>query len=70
MYVMRHDIKVKYVDCAGDSNGDGYGTCTIKTTDDKRIMLRCPTDYFDVEVWGAKACKEIYAPVDMMMMEN
>ncbi len=58
--------------CAGDGKDqDGYGSCSfaylVETTDqngmvisttEKRIRLDCPTDFWDVNVWGATSCKE------------
>ncbi|NOZ67981.1 MAG: type II secretion system protein [Deferribacteres bacterium] len=55
-----NNITVKRISCAGDSNRDGYGTCAISTEDNQRIMLQCPTDYFDVEWFGASGCKEVF----------
>ena len=52
------NIQVDRKTCAGDSDGDGYGSCTIVTTKGEKIFLECPTGSFDR--WsGAESCKEV-----------
>lgn len=58
-FIAKNNIKTKRMTCAGDSDGDGYGTCTIAATDDEVMTLECPTDWLDVNVWRATSCKEI-----------
>jgi len=52
------NIQVERKTCAGDSDGDGYGTCTIVTTKGETIRLECPTGYFD-RMTGAESCKDM-----------
>ncbi len=50
------------VTCAGDSEPqDGYGSCAVVTAKGEKIYLQCPTDWFQVNVWNARSCKEIEA---------
>lgn len=58
-FVMKNGIQKKRMTCAGDSDGDGYGTCTIATVDGEIITLECPTDFVNTNLWGATSCKEI-----------
>jgi len=51
--------------CAGDSDGDGYGSCTIVTLAGEKIYLQCPTDWIAVNFWNAASCKEIEAALYM-----
>lgn len=57
-YVADNNIQVKRMTCAGDSDRDGYGTCTLVTQDEK-IFLQCPSSWGDVNLWGATSCKEV-----------
>lgn len=41
--------------CAGDSDGDGYGTCTIVCDSGEKIFLMCPVGLFNM----ASSCKEV-----------
>jgi prepilin-type N-terminal cleavage/methylation domain-containing protein len=50
---------VSRMSCAGDSDGDGYGTCNLAMVSGEKIVLNCPTNYWDVNVWGAGGCKEV-----------
>ena len=43
--------------CSGDSDGDGFSTCTVIKNDGKEIYLNCPTDWFQVNFTGAESCK-------------
>ncbi len=58
-YLISNNIKAKRLTCAGDSDGDGYGTCNVVTTAGEKIILQCPTNYFDVNWFGASQCKEM-----------
>lgn len=58
-FIKQNSIQSKRITCAGDSDGNGYGTCTIAATDGEVIALECPTDFIDVNVWGATSCKEV-----------
>lgn len=57
-YVADNNIQVKRMACAGDSDHDGYGTCTVVTPDEK-IFLQCPASWESVKLWGASSCKEV-----------
>lgn len=59
LFVTKNNIQIKRLTCAGDSDGDGYGSCTIVTTTDEKIQLQCPGNFWDVKLWGATGCKEI-----------
>lgn len=58
-FIQKNNIQVKRMTCAGDSNGDGYGTCMVTATDSEQIQLECPTSWVDVNVWRATSCKEV-----------
>jgi len=58
LFIEEHSITVDRMTCAGDSDGDGYGTCVIKTGDGEKIKLLCPVTWVDVNLWGVVACKE------------
>lgn len=64
-FLLENNIQVKRMTCAGDSDGDGYSTCSVVTASGEKIMLQCPVDYFDVNWFGAKQCKELYYNVNM-----
>ena len=66
-FISMNNIKPKRLSCAGDSDNDGYGTCTVMTDDNQRIMLRCPTGYFDVNFFGASSCKEVFGDVNFTL---
>jgi len=58
------NIQVERSSCAGDSDGDGYGTCTIVQRSGETIRLECPTGWFDR--WsGAQSCKEVTNVIDI-----
>jgi hypothetical protein len=59
-YISKNGLQVQRFSCAGDSNGDGYGTCNLVLKDGEKIIINCPTDYLDVELWGAEGCKEVF----------
>lgn len=59
LFVKTNQISVERATCAGDSDLDGYGTCTIKTKDGEMITLQCPTNWFDINWFGASQCKEV-----------
>lgn len=58
-YVSVNSIKIKRLSCSGDSDRDGNGTCNIVTEEGEKISLQCPTNFIDVNVWGATGCKEV-----------
>lgn len=51
--------------CAGDSDGDGYGTCTVVLNSGEKIFLMCPVGPFNL----ASSCKEIQAVGITMTLE-
>ena len=51
-------IEHKRLSCAHDSDGDGYGSCTIVTTDGEKIQLQCASGFVQ-DATGASGCKEI-----------
>lgn len=60
LFIARNNIAdIKRNTCAGDSDGDGYGTCTIVTSQSETITIQCPTDWMDLHVFGVSSCKEI-----------
>ena len=59
-FLIENSIKAKRVTCAGDSDNDGYGTCNIVTESGEKIILSCPTNYVDVNWFGATGCKEVF----------
>ena len=65
-YLADNNIKTKRFTCAGDSDGDGYGTCNVVTTEGEKIILQCPTDYFAVNWFGARQCKEVLFNINLM----
>ncbi len=65
-YLKNNNMQAKRLTCAGDSDGDGYGTCNVVTAGDEKILLQCPTDYFDVNWFGASQCKEVLFNINMM----
>lgn len=64
-FVAKNKMSVKRLTCAGDSDNDGYGSCTMVTSEGEKIMLKCPTDYFDVNLWGAEDCKEQFTNIQV-----
>ena len=65
LFVSNHKIEVERLTCAGDSDGDGYGSCNIKTKSGEKIALKCPTGWVDVVIWGATGCKEEYTNLNL-----
>ena len=58
---------LEFKSCAGDSDGDGYGSCTFKLADATyRLHLQCPTDWIQTNVWGATSCKVMDTAVGLM----
>lgn len=57
-WVTAQSIKAKRMSCAHDSDGDGYGSCTVVTEDNERIMLQCPSGLLG-GITGATSCKEV-----------
>lgn len=59
LFAQQNDIEVKRLSCAGDSDGDGYGSCTLVSKDNEKINLQCPTGFMSTKVLGATGCKEV-----------
>lgn len=60
LFISKNNIDVKRSSCAGDSNDDGYGSCSIVTMDGEKIFLECPSS-LSSDAFGASNCKEIPA---------
>lgn len=58
-FVAKNQLQTKRLTCAGDSDGDGYGSCTLILTDGEKIRLECVSDFMDTKIYGAKGCKEM-----------
>ena len=58
-FIIKNGIETKRKSCAGDSDGDGYASCTVVATDGEKIHLQCPSNWGDTTVWGASGCKEV-----------
>jgi hypothetical protein len=65
-FAVENNLKIQRINCAGDSDGDGFGSCTIVTDKNEKIMLQCPSDWSDTKIWGATGCKEIFQNMNMM----
>lgn len=65
LYIEKNNIKYTRAGCSGNSNGDRYATCIIKTDDGEKIMLQCVSNFMDVKVFGSTACKEIFSPIQL-----
>lgn len=64
-YVERNGMSVKRLSCAGDSDNDGYSTCNIVLEDGEKIILKCPCDFMNVNMFGARGCKEVLNKLDI-----
>jgi len=65
-FLSQNNIKVKRIICAGDSDANGYGTCSVLTTDNEKMFLQCPTEYFDVNFFGVSQCKEVFYTMNIL----
>lgn len=66
IWVAENNIQVERFSCAGDSDQDGYGSCSIKTRTGEMVYLSCPTSFSSVNIFGARGCKEIDARLQLM----
>jgi hypothetical protein len=66
VFITSNKIDVKRVTCAGDSDNDGYGSCTVVAQDDSKIRLDCPTDFVNVYIFQARSCKEVFINFGIM----
>jgi len=64
-FIADNNIEAKRLTCAGDSDGDGYGTCNLVTASGEKVILNCPTNWGDVNLFGATGCKEIFINMGM-----
>lgn len=62
-FIVANGITVKRKTCAGDSDGDGYGSCAIVTGEGERMRISCPTNWGDINLWGATSCKEEFQDI-------
>lgn len=62
-FIVANGITVKRKTCAGDSDGDGYGSCAIVTSEGERMRISCPTNWGDLNLWGATSCKEEFQDI-------
>lgn len=58
LWLTEQRVDLKRLSCAYDSDGDGYGSCTVVTQNDERIFLQCPASWFN-NAMGAHTCKEV-----------
>ena len=58
LFISENNLSTSRMSCAGDSDRDGYGSCSIVTATGENIQLQCPTDFVSVRIFGAKGCKE------------
>lgn len=56
-FIDANHIEVRRKSCAADRDYDGYGSCTVVTTDGEKIFLQCPSNTLSIS--GANNCKEI-----------
>lgn len=57
-WLTSNNIAPKRFSCAHDSDGDGYGSCTVVTQTDEKIYLQCVSGWFQ-KLTGASSCKEV-----------
>lgn len=69
-FLDQNNIMPKRLTCAGDSDHDGYGTCNVLTDTGEKVVLNCPTDYLDVNLFGASSCKEVFMNYNLTMGQN
>lgn len=58
-FINENQLAIERLTCTGDSDGDGYGSCTVVTSEGEKIHLSCVTGYLDTHLWDAKGCKEV-----------
>lgn len=64
-FIEKNKLEVSRLSCAGDSDNDGYGTCTLTLKNKERLRIACPTDWMDTRVWGASNCKEVFTDLNI-----
>lgn len=60
LFIKENNLEVTRLNCAGDSDNDGYGSCTVVVKDGEKIMLECPAGFFQTNLFGATGCKEVF----------
>lgn len=68
-YMDKTKIAVARLNCAHDSDGDGYGSCTVVTkasegVPSEKIYLQCPARFVNT-LMGATSCKEVEFTMQM-----
>ena len=68
-YMDKTKIAVARLNCAYDSDGDGYGSCTVVTkasegVPSEKIYLQCPARFVNT-LMGATSCKEVEFTMQM-----
>ena len=63
LYIAGNGLIVSRQTCASDSDGDGYGSCSLVTEDGESINLQCPTKFLRTVLFGARSCKQIFQPM-------
>jgi len=58
LFAIENNISVGRLNCTGDGNGNGYGTCTIVSSTNDKTHLECTSGFIDVKLWKATGCKE------------
>lgn len=58
LFLAQNKLETKIFTCAGDSDGDGYGTCSMTLQDGSKLQLECSSRFMNVTVWGDTSCKE------------
>ena len=59
LFIAENNLQVSRMSCAGDSDHDGYGSCSVILTNGEGIGLQCPTDFLQTKVFRARGCKEL-----------
>lgn len=68
-FMSDNDLTKKRLTCSGDSDGDGYGSCTLVTTEGEKIQLQCVSGFMATKLWGATGCKEVDMRINGMNMK-
>jgi type II secretory pathway pseudopilin PulG len=68
-FVATNKIEASRLTCAYDNDGDGYGSCTLVTTDapgkpSEKIFLQCPARFLNT-LMGADNCKEVDTTIQL-----
>lgn len=68
-FVASNKLDVSRLTCAYDNDNDGYGSCTLVTTEapgkpSEKIFLQCPARFLNT-LLGADSCKEVDTTVQL-----